>query len=464
VLGAHRSAAFVSGPRADSRRHRATCLKTLTLEPRSIIRRRTALPLALLGLVLALAPAAVRQTARAEDPDVNDAIVQQQQMEARLAHHRQQLADLRRQQADLTASLASLHTDLQSAGLELARAIRQLDHVTAQLEASRNDLRDYRNQITHLASDLAQVAVDLDQTALELAGREELLQEHLRAAYEQSQTTVLEVLLSSDSFGEVSNQLSFMLNLSDEDRRLAGEIRDTRARLEIRQQTLTDGRETLAALRVAEKERATSLAEQQRQVEAARRELRAYQQRLRELQAEQQAQYEATLRNERLTKEVMEQQRQELAGQRALVYRLKRMANRLDIAYRGRFAWPERGDFYVTQEFGWTTFNHNHTGIDMAYRNGCGGPIYAAGDGTVLADDRPNIAYGDTAIGVVIGHSQRLQTWYWHLSREIVSVGQEVHVGDLIGYEGATGYATGCHLHFQVNFDEAPVNPRNYLP
>ena len=160
----------------------------------------------------------------------------------------------------------------------------------------------------------------------------------------------------------------------------------------------------------------------------------------------------------------MDAERRELAGQRELVARLKRMADRLDLAYRGRFAWPERGDFFVTQEFGWTNFNHNHTGMDLAYRNGCGGPIYAAGDGMVLADDRPNLAYGDTAIGVVIGHSQRLQTWYWHLSREVVEVGQEVEVGDLIGYEGATGFATGCHLHFQVNLDEKPVNPRNYLP
>ncbi len=65
---------------------------------------------------------------------------------------------------------------------------------------------------------------------------------------------------------------------------------------------------------------------------------------------------------------------------------------------------------------------------------------------------------------MVIGHSQRLQTWYWHLSNEVVSVGQQVATGDIIGYEGATGNATGCHLHFQVMFDDQPVNPRNYLP
>ncbi len=430
----------------------------------SIVRRRTAFPLALLVLAAMVASGAGSEPARADDPDVNEAILQQQRMEEQLARQRQQLADLRRQQADLSVSLAALHTDLATAGLELAKAVRQLDRVTAVLEQSRRDLGRYKDQITNLAADLEQVAVDMEIAATELQEREDLLQDHLRAAYEQSQTTMLEVILSSDSFGQVSNQLAFMLNLSDEDRRLAEEIRETRARLEVRQQTLTDGRQTLVALRHAEKERATALAEQQKQVDAARRELKAYQRELRELQAEQEAQYARALRTERRTKALMDAERRELAGQRELVARLKRLADRLDLAYRGRFAWPERGEFFVTQEFGWTTFDHNHTGMDLAYRTGCGGPIYAAGSGQVLADDRPNIAYGDTAIGVVIGHSQRLQTWYWHLSREVVEVGQEVEVGDLIGYEGATGFATGCHLHFQVNLDDKPVNPRTYLP
>ena len=63
-----------------------------------------------------------------------------------------------------------------------------------------------------------------------------------------------------------------------------------------------------------------------------------------------------------------------------------------------------------------------------------------------------------------MAHSQHLATLYWHLSREIVSVGQEIHVGDVIGYEGDTGFATGCHLHFEVDLDGTPENPRNYLP
>jgi murein DD-endopeptidase MepM/ murein hydrolase activator NlpD len=421
------------------------------------------LTLALIALVVLMAPGSVHPTVRAGG-SVDDAITEQQRMAAELARQRQQLADLRRQQVALTASLAALTTDLKRTGLELAKALRQLERVTASLEESRAALETYREQISHLAENLRRVAAELVTTRAELAEREVLLQDHLRLAYEQSQTSMLEVLLSTDSFGEASNQLASMLTLSDEDRRLAAEIRNTRERLAVRQQTLRDGQVTLTALRDAEKERTDALAVQQRQVDAARQTLGDYQRRLQELQAQQEAQYRKSQHNEQRTRVLIDQEREELAGQRELVTRLKRQADRLDLAYRGRFAWPEKGDFYVTQEFGWTNFDHHHTGMDMAYHNGCGGPIYAAGSGTVLADGRPNVNYGDTAIGVVIGHSQRLQTWYWHLSNEIVSVGQKVDTGDLIGYEGATGRATGCHLHFQVNLDDQPVNPRNYLP
>jgi murein DD-endopeptidase MepM/ murein hydrolase activator NlpD len=432
----------------------------------SIVRRRAIpLTLVLLMALAALATAGAGQPVRADDPHVNDAIVQQQRMEAELARQRAQLAALRREQASLTASLAKLATDLESVGLELESAKRQLELVTAALEKSRTELTRYRIQISNLEDDLREVAADIQATRLELIGREALLQDHLRAAYEQSQTSILEVLLSTESFSEASSRLGYMLTLSDEDRRLAEEIRDTRERLKVRRQTLKDGRKTLADLEAAAAERTAALDEQQRQVDAARQKLEAFQLRLQELQVAQQSQLAAAARGEVRTRELIAAEEQALAGQQALVARLKEEANKLDIAYRGRFEWPERGDFMVTQEYGSTSFNPNHTGIDLSYHTPrCGGPIYAAADGTVLADGRPNLAYGDSAIGVVIGHSQRLQTWYWHLSNEVVSPGQQVATGDVIGYEGATGLATGCHLHFQVMFDDKPADPRDYLP
>ncbi len=436
-------------------------------------RRLATLTSALLLTALVFTGAGSRPVS-ADDPDVNEAIAQQQQMESALAAHRAALAALRRSAAVLTSSLAQISGDLDSVGTQINRTARRLDRLTTNLKQARRDLHDYEHRIDTLESDLKDVAAGIEQSKVDLANRQALLQDHLRAAYEQSQTSLLEVLLSTDSLSDATNHLGFMLTLSDEDARLAEEIKLARERLEIKEQTLREGRETLRDLRDATAQREAELDAQQEQVAAAKRLLDAKRAELRHLKRAQERQLARTADNAKQQRRLVRRYQEALDAQRALVRRLKKQAAKLDIAFHGRFAWPERGHVVVTQEFGPTRFKleppytyegvyyrHFHTGLDMA--SGCGSPIYAVADGVVLADGHP-AAPGDTAIGVVVGHSQRLQSWYWHMSREIVSVGQKVKAGQLLGYEGATGMATGCHLHLQVMFDDGAVNPRDYLP
>jgi murein DD-endopeptidase MepM/ murein hydrolase activator NlpD len=423
--------------------------------------------IAALALLLtsALMSGAGADPVQAGSPNVNQAIAEQQQMEAQLAAGRAELARLQRLESTLASTVAQLNGSLEKVGLEIEKAAAQLDELTKQLEEARTRLADYKERIVSLEKDLADVAKGIEQSRVDLAARQELLQDHLRVAYEQSQTSLLEVILSSDSLGDATSQLGFMLSLSDQDAQLAEEIRQAKVRLEIKQQTLRDGRATLTEMRDAAAERAKKLDAQAAQVAKAKRELDAKRKQLAQLKAQRESQLAATKQHADEQAGSLADQERALEGQRQLVEQLKEQARTLDVAYRGRFAWPERGNFMVTQEFGRTSFSAYHEGLDMAYVSPhCGGPIYAAADGVVMADGHPNAKYGDTAIGVIIGHSQRLQSWYWHLSREVVSVGQQVRAGDLIGYEGATGNGTGCHLHLQVMFDGRAVNPRAYLP
>jgi murein DD-endopeptidase MepM/ murein hydrolase activator NlpD len=350
-------------------------------------------------------------------------------------------------------------------GVAISEAEVQLQLLSDGLARSNAELATDRAQLANLSRDLAQVEAQIQQNRDALASRESLLQDHLRQAYTQSQVSILEVILSSQSFADAARELGDMMSLSDADRALADEIRVARQQLDVRQATLRDGRAIYSDLAREAEERASQLGTQQAQLNAARAALAEKQAKLRTLQAEQQAQLATTARNAESYRAKIAAQEAALAGQAQLVARLKEQAQKLDLAFHGRFQWPLIGDFVVTQEFGPTVYETFHTGIDIAYYHPvCGGRIYAAADGVVLADGRPKAEWGDTAIGVIIGHSQRLQTWYWHLASEIVSVGQQVHAGDLIGYEGATGWASGCHLHFQVMFDDKPVNPRLYLP
>jgi murein DD-endopeptidase MepM/ murein hydrolase activator NlpD len=66
---------------------------------------------------------------------------------------------------------------------------------------------------------------------------------------------------------------------------------------------------------------------------------------------------------------------------------------------------------------------------------------------------------------VVIDHGGGVQTWYWHITTQIVvRPGQVVNTGQVIGYEGTTGFSTGCHLHFATNVNGVWENPRAFLP
>lgn len=90
---------------------------------------------------------------------------------------------------------------------------------------------------------------------------------------------------------------------------------------------------------------------------------------------------------------------------------------------------------------------HGHNGIDFGAPRGT--PIYASADGTVIVARNAgwNGGYGNY---VVITHANGTQTLYAHLVNAIVTPGQTVDAGQVIGYMGSTGKSTGVHLHFEV--------------
>jgi murein DD-endopeptidase MepM/ murein hydrolase activator NlpD len=95
-----------------------------------------------------------------------------------------------------------------------------------------------------------------------------------------------------------------------------------------------------------------------------------------------------------------------------------------------------------------------HDGIDFPAPYGT--PIGAAGVGTVISAGWNSGGYGNL---VIVQHRLGYQTWYAHQSRFAVHVGSRVAGGVVIGYVGATGHATGPHLHFEVRHNGVPINP-----
>ncbi len=98
-----------------------------------------------------------------------------------------------------------------------------------------------------------------------------------------------------------------------------------------------------------------------------------------------------------------------------------------------------------------------HSGIDIDAPYGT--PVRASGDGDVTGAAMGS-GYG---LEVVLDHGHEMLTVYGHLSAVAVFAGQHVLRGQVIGYVGQSGRATGPHLHYEVRVHNVPVNPHKYL-
>jgi len=122
----------------------------------------------------------------------------------------------------------------------------------------------------------------------------------------------------------------------------------------------------------------------------------------------------------------------------------------------------------VTQSFGCTSIDlepydpncpsrHFHTGIDLAAPQGT--DVYSATGGVVLTGYEPAGAGNFVSVTV----DRHVRVVYCHLSAFRVATGDRVTPGELIGLVGATGLATGPHVHLQIDVDGVPVDPVTFL-
>ena len=122
--------------------------------------------------------------------------------------------------------------------------------------------------------------------------------------------------------------------------------------------------------------------------------------------------------------------------------------------------WPVEGQ--ITGSFGERIDPFNgegafHSGVDISAGIGC--PVIAPADGIVTFAD----FLGGYGRAINVDHGHGISTRYGHLSSFAVTAGQYIHRGDTIGYVGASGRATGPHLHYEVRINDVPVNPYKYL-
>jgi len=332
--------------------------------------------------------------------------------------------------------------------IEAEKFRENISQTQGQKKTLQNQLKTIENRISSLQSDLKVTKVKIAKTELnvkslanqinkkqsEIGERKAGIGKSLRAmAYLDNENIVLS-LLRSDRLSDFLSEARYFSNLQDS---LYNDFR-----------LLAQARKNLEDFKIGEEDKKIELVDLRKSLTA--------QNTLVENQKKEKNQLLIETKNQEKNyqKQLLEVQKKQAEIQQeifGLEDKLRGKISGLPMARAGVLAWPLAG--IVTQTYGPTneTGFYNlaykfHNGIDIAAS--LGAPVRAALEGDVLASgDNGKYAYGQW---IAIKHQNGLITLYAHLSAKAAIVGQYVDEGQIIGYEGASGFVTGPHLHFTV--------------
>ena len=405
--------------------------------------------------------------------ELSDARARQAQLRKDVAAQKAQVAHLAALQAGLTADIHDTAVQLRGVNADLADVRSKITRLQTRIDAVQGD---YDALVAQLAGlDLQLIRVEAQEAAkmADLGARRAQLAERIRNAYDSDRTSLLESFLSGGTFTDVLAEMSYYIDVGEQDKALAQQIAHDQETLAAIHQTVSDTRDRTNELRQETAVQKTTLDQSLADLKEAKASLKTLEQKTAAALARQKASYAAVAKNKAaadaaLAKAAAAQKR--LQNKIAEILRRSSLG-RIPSRYNGALSWPMGGS--VTQNFGCTGFaweprlgscRHFHRGIDVVASIGT--PVRASGSGTVVYIGW-NYADGfDPAWIVVIAHSQSLQTWYAHMSPSHpngIRTGSHVREGQVIGYEGNTGHSTGAHLHWAVYYNGNFVNPRLFL-
>ena len=326
--------------------------------------------------------------------------------------------------------------------------LKQVNQVESQLLSSLDQLNvvtlslaDTKSEIDKTNISLAVKENDLAEISKELGAKEIILNNRISSIYKNRSASFFEILFKSKSFIELLSKLKLMNLLAEQDAGIITEIRDKKsATLSVKQ--------NIMELKKKQDDQKSNMEKLVTQAEQKKAEV-----------ADILSEKNDLLSGARADKNaLLAMQAQQVAKETEIQRILESL--KYGSAPNGRLFWPTAGRIisgFGNRKHPILGYVRPHTGVDMAAPNGT--PIFAADGGQVLQASYSG-GYGNS---VLIYHGGGFATFYAHLSGYAVGPGQMVKRGQVIGYVGATGLATGPHLHFEVRINGIAQNPLSYL-
>lgn len=366
-----------------------------------------------------------------------------------------EITDLKVENAQIQAQIESVRTQYNANASEIQALVDKKNAVDQEISLLHSQIININEQLRVYGQMIADAQERLEDSNQRLKELNQQYKERIRAMEEEGEITYWQVIFESSSFTDFLDRMNIVDEIAAADTQRLLDLQVASANVEENQRILTEEMLDLQDTREQLSESEEILKEKRTESDDILRDLIAKQSEFQVLLDESEA-----LQNE-LMNEIAQKQKELQAAQ----YK-EELAK---MALKGQnppsnATWIEPVSGYtISSPFGnrkspTAGASTYHQGVDMACPSGT--PIYATRAGTVTV---ASYQAGGAGYYVSINHGDGFASIYMHMTRYVVSKGQSVTQGQLIGYVGSTGISTGPHLHFGISYGGTYVNPMAYL-
>ncbi|WP_297716942.1 murein hydrolase activator EnvC [Intestinimonas sp.] len=367
--------------------------------------------------------------------------VTQEELQAQIDAGKSQVADLNNQIDALGEQLADIQNDK-------SQALAQKGLLEQQINALNESIGGINATIAQYDQLIAEKEAQVAETQAKEEEQYALFCKRVRVMEEMGRVSYWDILFGASSFSDLLDRATMVSEIMEYDNQIMEDLAATRQALMTQQEGLETSRADQQAQKKELEGQQTALKAKKSEVDTLIESIRADESKL--------EQAEAALRAEadRIDAQIVRRQRE----LQALI-----AAGQISFDPGSGWQWPVPGYYTITSVFGprihpITGRPGNHTGTDIAAP---GGTKILSARGGVVTISTYNNSYGNY---VVVQHDNGISTLYAHMNSRVVSEGDVVTQGQVLGYVGTTGSSTGNHLHLEFRVNGSRTDALTYYP
>lgn len=347
---------------------------------------------------------------------------------------------------------------------EVNSYVAKKTQIDLEIEAATQEVENLEAQLHQYNLLISEKQAELDELRQEQDDLLKSYQQRMRVMQERGEVSYWSVLLEADSFSDMLTSRAMIEEIAKADQRMMDEIRSVAAEVLTAKDELAEDKVSLELKKLELSDAKAELEEKREEADEVLAELAQKQDELKEITL--QFRDAADKMDAEIAQKEKEYNEAKKKEQEQLNNNGYSTAPSTDAPSDGGFIFPVKrsGYAYMSSPYGMRLdpvlgYYRLHNGVDLAAYTGT--PVYASKSGTVT------LSVYDESTGwghcVVINHGDGFSTRYGHMDSRIVSNGEYVTQGQVIGYVGSTGWSTGPHLHFTIYYNGSTVNPLNYI-